>query len=579
MNDWASMLLDKIYINNFKSIKEHTVLNIKPITIFVGPNSAGKSVAINALKILAQSLQTSHKSLLSYTGKLLDAGDHAKTTFRGNKGTQKLGVSFQTTRTTMRDKITIVVSVTDEDQGLVKIESEQSNFSEEFQAHSNPLSVEHDSPVMFELSKFRKGNLTLIAQVNKFLKSIEFYDTCFLQSVKPEDDCDRILNGIIEECVARIATDNYYVGKNYIPCNKGDNWEYEERESTFPYLERRSQGIIISDNPTKDVNEYWHKYYEGKHRKYDDVVSIHNFLYLVSTAYIYSIDGVKDMHKEMPRISSDITYMLGSIVFVDNLRTYPQRYYTRQELKDYFYGKDVTRLGDNSNALKYVNYFLMALEMKYVIKLEEPSFDTFELVLEHSSGHRQNISDVGFGLSQLLPILIARSSSSSIMVIQQPELHLHPRAQTLLADIFTQDPIDVGNGVGNSVITYPSDPEDSFVAGYVPFSSYAAIDDERRTVKYKLVNQTAHFSLGLSGNNQFIIETHSEHFIRAIQLKVAEGIISNDDVCIYYVSNSDDGSTSIEDMPISKTGTIDRQWPGGFFEDGYNMSIRLLTAQ
>ena len=89
-----------------------------------------------------------------------------------------------------------------------------------------------------------------------------------------------------------------------------------------------------------------------------------------------------------------------------------------------------------------------------------------------------DLIDVGFGVSQVLPVLVQcfYAPRNSIIIMEQPEIHLHPSAQAALADVM----IDVMQSREN----------------------------------------------GADRNVQLIIETHSEHFLRRLQRRIAEGAVS-----------------------------------------------------
>ena len=134
--------------------------------------------------------------------------------------------------------------------------------------------------------------------------------------------------------------------------------------------------------------------------------------------------------------------------------------------------------------------------------------------------------DMGLGISQVLPVLIStKMSKDSKIFLEQPELHLHPKVQAELADEFIRSSKESEN------------------------------------------------------NNEFMIETHSEHLLLRIMRRMrhtAEGKIGKDDVlaltpddvCLLYV-DSDDESTYIKELRLSKKGKLLDHWPGGFFEEGY----------
>jgi predicted ATPase len=80
-------------------------------------------------------------------------------------------------------------------------------------------------------------------------------------------------------------------------------------------------------------------------------------------------------------------------------------------------------------------------------------------------------------------------------------------------------------------------------------------------------------------NNEFLIETHSEHLLLRIMKRMrhtAEGKkdrdktldLTPDDVCLLYV-NTDGKSTWIEELELDEDGSLLDPWPNGFFEEGH----------
>jgi predicted ATPase len=139
------------------------------------------------------------------------------------------------------------------------------------------------------------------------------------------------------------------------------------------------------------------------------------------------------------------------------------------------------------------------------------------------------LPDVGFGVSQVLPVVVEcfYAPANSTVVIEQPELHLHPRVQSELADLFIE-------------------------------AIRARENDEDRGM-------------------QFIIESHSEHFLRRLQRRVAEGVIGPKDVALYYCEPGEDGA-QIRELPVDLFGEID-SWPDDFFGDEFlDIAARLEAA-
>jgi len=132
--------------------------------------------------------------------------------------------------------------------------------------------------------------------------------------------------------------------------------------------------------------------------------------------------------------------------------------------------------------------------------------------------------DVGIGVSQVLPVLVsAYASRNQIVVIEQPEIHLHPALQADLGDVFIE------SALGNN-------------------------------------------------KNRFVLETHSEHLLLRIMRRIREtasGKLPNgcnpvkpEDVMVLFVEP--DGKRSIiREMPLNKRGDLIKPWPGGFFEEDF----------
>ncbi|MCA9215113.1 MAG: DUF3696 domain-containing protein [Planctomycetales bacterium] len=128
-----------------------------------------------------------------------------------------------------------------------------------------------------------------------------------------------------------------------------------------------------------------------------------------------------------------------------------------------------------------------------------------------------DLPDVGFGISQVLPVLVEcfYAPANSIILMEQPEIHLHPRAQAFLADVM----IDVIN----------------------------ARED------------------GQDRNIQLIIETHSEHFLRRLQRRIAEDAVKKEQVAAYFADVSRTPAT-LDELRLDTFGNIEN-WPKDFFGD------------
>ncbi len=161
-----------------------------------------------------------------------------------------------------------------------------------------------------------------------------------------------------------------------------------------------------------------------------------------------------------------------------------------------------------------IAHWLKELGLIQEFRLEELAKGTNvyrAMVKTTGSGAQTLLTDVGFGVSQVLPalVLLYYVPEGSVVLMEQPEIHLHPAVQSKLADVILN------------------------VA-------------EARKV-------------------QIIVESHSEHLMRRLQRRVAEGESSSDDVKLYFV-RAGGRSARLSDLVLNKWGEIEN-WPDNFFGD------------
>ena len=158
-----------------------------------------------------------------------------------------------------------------------------------------------------------------------------------------------------------------------------------------------------------------------------------------------------------------------------------------------------------------------------VLPVSDTSRDYEFLVKKYKDGPEVRLTDIGFGVSQVLPVLILcyYAPEGSILILEQPEAHLHPKVQSELADVL----IDV--------------------------------------VKNR--------------NVQIILESHSEHLLLRLMRRIAEEQISADDTALYFCQIND-GISEIERLNMDEYGNI-RNWPQDFFGDATGELIKKTKAE
>ena len=175
--------------------------------------------------------------------------------------------------------------------------------------------------------------------------------------------------------------------------------------------------------------------------------------------------------------------------------------------------------------LAKVNKWMNAFGMASEVNLQDAGQGRFAVELTNPhTGERANLADAGAGAIQLLPIIVEgyRAPKGSLILLEQPEARLHPRAQAALGDMF----IDIAKE-----------------------------------------------------SKALVAETHSELIIGRIQTVVAEEILSKDDVAIYYFDPCEGGVRTCE-IALNKMGQLkpDGGIPEDFFAAGYEESMRHMNA-
>ena len=155
-----------------------------------------------------------------------------------------------------------------------------------------------------------------------------------------------------------------------------------------------------------------------------------------------------------------------------------------------------------------------------VKRLGKKNTDPFQVNV-NASGRMANLLDVGYGVSQALPVVVQTilNEKSNVILLQQPEVHLHPRAQAALGSFFSR----------------------------------------------QVSNQ----------KKRMVIETHSDYLIDRIRVEVARGNISHKDISIVFFEKKDFSSV-IHELSLDKNGNVIKA-PECYREFFLNEELKLLT--
>jgi predicted ATPase len=232
-------------------------------------------------------------------------------------------------------------------------------------------------------------------------------------------------------------------------------------------------------------------------------------------------------------ITSTVSNYIRQIIHVPGLRGNPERTYQINAIGNEFPGTfenyvaslisswqdiSISKLRRLAQALK---------DLGLTEKVDVRKVDDTQV--EVRVGHRRknmtemvSIADVGFGVSQTLPVIVAliAANPQQLVYIEQPEIHLHPRAQAALADIIVEA---VNRGV------------------------------------------------------RVTLETHSDLFLRRIQSLVAEDKLAHDKVKLHWFTKDEDGFTQVSTANLDPDGSFG-DWPEDFGDVDLQEESRYLDA-
>ena len=76
---------------------------------------------------------------------------------------------------------------------------------------------------------------------------------------------------------------------------------------------------------------------------------------------------------------------------------------------------------------------------------------------------------------------------------------------------------------------------------------------------------------------QILFESHSEHLLRRLQRRIAEGEIKKEDVALFFCSTNSDGASTLSKLEVDKFGNI-ANWPKDFFGDQFGEIAAMTDA-
>jgi len=425
-------MLTNIAIQNFKLHKD-TVLELKPITIFIGKNNSGKSSIFQFIQVMKQAKLNRHSDIV------LDSN-------------QLAGQSYK----------------------LIDLGS----FDQVVHAKESYLSLSLEGSMIDEGKEYFYNVQWSVRQNRLIAHNGKFF--CPLDKFLIDWDWDR---------------DRDFEKRNspeYMKNFKFDGITISYRPSEF-------MGNIIEFTGASREQNVSQRDYETTLQEMNKKVDILNNLFS-NIHYIYGLRGIEESHHPL---ADNLTNGFESLLLYDRATRMTSAYPYDRALEE-----------------KVSDWLRQYLKITIVSEIKPGKRVNIKV---KNNGQTTYLVNEGLGIHQILFLLapIALGARGDTFMIEEPEAHLHPKAQTDLMKLFLQ--------------------------------------------------------IVAKENKQFLMATHSEHILYACLNAIAKGELKPEDLAIYYFENVD-GIAKTRLLEIDQKGRVKGGLPG-FFEQGLQELVDALEAK
>lgn len=489
--------METLQFKNYRRFVDSGEIRLRPITLLVGSNSSGKSSFLKFFPLLKQSMRVNRNGTFLWYSNDVDFKDF-KNTVHDGEGCIEIITSFNLMkRTTNRFKKGMSVIV-----------------------EKNPLTSHF--PIKLTLIISPKGNN------EDYLKEfrISISDQQIVVKIDENENASVIING--REFDLKLNVPVFDNAMKLLP----SIFETEERQifsMASQYASNYFKNSFSSTSDSDDIlvdSTYMSSIEETK--TYLKMLGCKKDLSEANDIFVYMHlnDIIQDINFYFLDLSLRVTY-------VKPLRVSTERYYRYQNYAVNEIDSDGKNLAmylanmTDKNMIKFTNWTSKLFGFRIIVL---PHEGHVELLIQEGGNTERNLVDTGFGYTQLLPILtmiwnamnnvdrrrmfFGNDMSPNYIVIEQPELHLHPRLQAKFGSMLAK------------VIS----------------------TNEGKRLK-------------------FVIETHSEAILNSIGIEIENKVITNDKVNVVLFNASKEGLEKyIEEAQYNERGFIDH-WPTGFLSE------------
>lgn len=530
------MLVSSLRFGNYRTFQRETDFELAPITILTGPNSSGKSSVLKALLLLKESAKRNGLEYLDFAG-----GGHHLGSFDsvvshdGESDCLTFGLSLPAVSDTSRgesissidtppshhvlptpianeeggiadipEEIRVTLRFTDSRPGLQRVNFEVGTDG----SFDRVLSIflgdaeyewEHPSEIMNDVcapadvpSGFVGVWINGPWMLDRMWKRKSVFEEKF--EVSWESEAVEQLRAVLSDDVTRAAypplrlseISTLFKGGFDITGGRGSQTQGSGRDTSSGLLQQMLYSFVKQST--------------------DVLVSVLRSEQITHLSALR--EGVNQIYLEQTTPSSFVRLLRKA---VDN----------RHLLRENQHWLDVFNIGEKIDVRRVA-------EAGYVVSARR-------------NGHDYPISSLGFGVTQILPLIMYlqltdASDASQMLLVEEPEANLHPNLQAQLGDLFVD------------LVQRHRGGETGAMAPY-----------NRNAIN-------------------MIVETHSEYLVRRLQYLVATNDVRPEDVVIYYLGPDPAAKDYIRKIRMASDGQLSQPFGPGFFDEATNLMVDLYST-
>ncbi|MBR4328205.1 MAG: AAA family ATPase [Bacteroidales bacterium] len=532
-------MIEAIRIQNLRSLKDTGFIDIKPLTILVGVNSSGKSTFLRSFPLFTQSIKKNLRGVISWFDEsLVDFGNYsiAKNRFAGSSDTIKF--SYKIDYKSLRDTYSygyfwhgIPFSKKEIKDLEITISLKYSELDNEEYVNSVYIRINKEHFINFSISDRNSNVKFKINDTDIHFQKGFLFKNRFGGQVLPyidsnqESSEDANLPSIPSSQILRESGILLHFANEVIHIMGGSSVKMDERNVKF-IIEIFKAWSLNKEIFLKKIKNL--KFYEEIANNWD--------VNSIEFEKIYNIIFLQKITSLLPIVDDDICRFYTKCSYIAPVRAVADSRVIRDQNLQVAdidpEGKNLREFLKSLSAEQkesYDNFIKKILNIKVEVKTEQTHLSLFIT----QANEKFNITDVGFGYSQILPIITKLwwwheyygngNSFKSTLLFEQPELHLHPAYQAKIADAFI-----------NSIIRKDN-------------NSVGANNKQK-------------------SNMNLIVETHSQTIINRIGRRIYEGFLSPQNVnIVIFEKNYNEQTSNVRQTTFDKKGKI-IDWPRGFFD-------------